>query len=131
MSFDLDKFTAGPSVELLNLGKKTDFLNLAEHYKLSEIKFSMRKHEIKNILVQYFVDQEIFNGNALSLIVDVQSVSSLKELELKFQIRQLEIQEREKKKRMGKRREREGEIISIKNEGNRNARKSKSAEAKD
>ena len=34
-------------------------------------------------------------------------------------------------KRKGKRREREGERISIKNEGNRNARKSKSAEAKD
>ena len=86
MSFDLDKFTAEPSVVLLNLGKKTDLLNLAKHYKLSEIKSSMRKHEIKNILVQYFVD-EIFNENVLSLIVDVQSVSSSKELELKFQIR--------------------------------------------
>ena len=96
MSFDLDKFTAEPSVELLNLGKKTDLLNLAKHYKLSEIKSSMRKHEIKNILVQYFVDEEIFNENALSLIVDVQSVSSSKELELKLQIRQLEREEREK-----------------------------------
>ena len=112
MSFDLDKFTAEPSVELLNLGKKTDLLNLAKHYKLSEIKSSMRKHEIKNILVQYFVDEEIFNENALSMIVDIQSVSSWKELELKFQIRQLEIQEREKErewKERGKERERERE----------------------
>ena len=70
MSFDLDKFTAEPSVELLKLGKKTDLLNLAKHYKLSEVKSSMCKHEI-NILVQYFVDEEIFNENALSLIVDV------------------------------------------------------------
>ena len=85
-------------MELLNLGKKTDLLNLAKHYKLSEIKSSMRKHEIKKILVQYFIDEEIFNENALSLIVDVQSVSSSKELELKFQIRQLEIQEREKER---------------------------------
>ena len=74
----------------------------------------MRKHEIKNILVQYFVDEEIFNENALSLIVDIQSVSSSKELELKFQIRQLEIQEREKERERErererrKRREREG-----------------------
>ena len=98
MSFYLDKFTAEPSVKLLNLDKKIDLLNLAKHYKLSEIKSSMRKHEIKNILVQYFVDEEIFNENALSLIVDVQSVSSSKELELKFQIRQLEIQEREKER---------------------------------
>ena len=37
---------------------------------------------------------------------------------------------RKGERRKGKRREREGEIISIKNEGNRNARKSKSAEAK-
>ena len=112
MSFDLDKFTAEPSVELLNLGKKTDLLNLAKHYKLSEIKSSMRKHEIKNILVQYFVDEEIFNENALSLIADVQSVSSSKEFELKFQIRQLEIQEREKKREWEERekeRERERE----------------------
>ena len=109
MSFDLDKFTAEPSVELLNLGKKTDLLNLAKHYKLSEIKTSMRQHEIKNILVQYFVDEEIFNENALSLIVDVQSVSSLKEPELKFKIRQLEIQEREKE-REWKEREKEREF---------------------
>ena len=115
MSFDLDEFTAEPSVESLNLGKKTDVLNLAKHYKLSEIKSSMRKHEI-NILVQYFVDEEIFNENALSLIVDVQSVSNLKELELKFQIRLLEIQEREKEREWEERekereteREREGE----------------------
>ena len=107
MSFDLDKFTAGPSVELLNLGKKTDLLNLAKHYKLSEIKSSMRKHEIKNSLVQYFVDEDIFKENALSLIVDVQSVSSSKELELKFQIRQLEIQEREKERERERERERE------------------------
>ena len=107
MSFDLDKFTAEPSVELSNLGKKTDLLNLAKHYKLSEIKTSMCKPEIKNILVQYFVDEEIFNENALSLIVDVQSVSSSKELEVKFQIRQLEIQEREKE-REWKEREKKG-----------------------
>ena len=54
MSFDLDKFKAETSVELLNFGKKTDLLNLAKHYKLSEIKSSRRKHEIKNILVQHF-----------------------------------------------------------------------------
>ena len=107
MSFDLDKFTAEPSVELLNLGKKTDLLNLAKHYKLSEIKYSMRKHEIKNILVHYFVDEEIFNENALSLIVDIQLVSSSKELELKLQIRQLEIQERQKERERERERERE------------------------
>ena len=36
MSFDLDKFTAESSVELLNLGKKTDLLNLAKLLILSQ-----------------------------------------------------------------------------------------------
>ena len=83
MSFDLDKFTAEPSVELLNLGKKTDLLNLAKHYKLSEIKSSMRKHEIKNILVQYFVDEEIFNEKELKRCIqsDVKTFLDEKQVE--------------------------------------------------
>ena len=47
MSFDLDKFTAEPSVELLNLGKKNDLLNLAKHYKLSEIKSQCVNMELR------------------------------------------------------------------------------------
>ena len=135
MSFDIDKFTAEPSVELLNFGKKTDLLNLAKHYKLSEIKSSMRKHEIKNILVQYFVDEEIFNENALSLIVDVQSVSSSKELELKFQIRQLEIQEREKEREREREREkkekRERRKAKVKEKGREKKEKGKEREKKE
>ena len=69
----------------------------------------MCKHEINNILEQYFVDAEIFNENALSLIVDVQSVSSSKERELKLQIRQLEIQEREKERERERQREKREE----------------------
>ena len=112
----------------MNLGKKTDLLNLAKHYKLSEIKSSMRKHQIKNILVQYFVDEEIFNENALSLIVDVQSVSSSKELELKFQIRQLEIQEREKGREREREREREKEKRERRKEKGREKKEKKERE---
>ena len=88
----------------------------------------MRKHEIKNILVQYFVDEEIFNENALSLRVDVQSVSSSKELEVKFQIRQLEIQEREKGKEKGKEKGREKKK---KREGRKEKGKEKGREKKE
>ena len=128
MSFDLDKFTAEPSVELLNFGKKTDLLNLAKHYKLSEIKSSMRKHEIKNILVQYFVDEEIFNENALSLIVDVQSVSSSKELELKLQIRSdqtIRNSGKRKGKRKGKRERRKRRGREGKRKGKRKGERRK------
>ena len=50
---------------------------------------------------------------------------------LNFSDRTIRNSGKRERKRMGKRREREGEKISIKNEGNINARKSKSAEAKD
>ena len=130
MSFDLDKFTVEPSVELLNLGKKTDLLNLAKHYKSSEIKSSMRKHEIKNILVQYFVDEEIFNENVLSLIVDVQSVSSSKELELKFQIRQLEFR-KERRKEKGKEKEREKREKKERRKGKEKGREKKGKEKRE
>ena len=101
MSFDLEKITHEPSVELLNLGKKPDLLNLAKHYELKEVKSSLRKHEIKNILVQYIVDEDIFDEKALSLIVDVPSVSSSRDLELlKLQQREKELEiEREREER--------------------------------
>ena len=59
MSFDLEKFVAEPSQEVLDLAKKTDLLDLAKKYNLSEIKSYMRKQEIKNLLIHYFVDEDI------------------------------------------------------------------------
>jgi hypothetical protein len=67
MSFDLEKFVAKPSQEVLDLAKKTDLLDLAKKYNLSENKSVMRKQEIKHLLVRYFVDEDIFD--ALSQIV--------------------------------------------------------------
>ena len=50
MSFKLENFVAAPSMELLNLAKKTDLLNIAD------VKSSMLKHEIKNILIKFLAD---------------------------------------------------------------------------
>ena len=38
MSFKLENFVAAPSMELLNLAKKTDLLNIADHYALTSVK---------------------------------------------------------------------------------------------
>ena len=35
-------------MELLNLAKKTDLLNIADHFALTSVKSSMLNHEIKN-----------------------------------------------------------------------------------
>ena len=51
MSFKLENSVAAPSMELLNLAKKTDLLNIAGHYALISVKPYMLKHEIKNILI--------------------------------------------------------------------------------
>lgn len=61
MSFEFNKFVAESSQEMFDLGMKTDLLSLAQHYKLSTVKFSMRKQEIKNLLVQYIPEEYIFD----------------------------------------------------------------------
>ena len=38
MSFKLENLVAAPSMELLNLAKKTDLLNIADHYVLTNRK---------------------------------------------------------------------------------------------
>ena len=89
MSFDLGNFIAAPSQELLDSAKKTDLLDIADHYGLPNVKKTMLKHEIKNILIQFFVDEEIFDSSATLQILVTQTDLQLRELEIK---RQLEIE---------------------------------------
>ena len=86
MSFKLENFVAAPSMELLNLAKKTDLLNIADHYALTSVKSSMLKHEIKNILIKFLVDEEILDPSALSSILITQTDLQLRELEIQRQI---------------------------------------------
>ena len=86
MSFDLGNFIAAPSQELLDSAKKSDLLDIADHYGLPNVKKTMLKHEIKNILIQFFVDEEIFDSSATSQILVTQTDLQLRELEIKRQI---------------------------------------------
>ena len=87
MSFKLENFVAAPSMELLNLAKKKDLLNIADHYALTSVKPSMLKHEIKNILIKFLVDEEILDPSALSSILVTQTDLQLRELEIQRQIK--------------------------------------------
>ena len=73
MSFKLENFIAAPSMELLNLAKKTDLFNIANHYALTSVEFFMLKHEIKNVLIKFLVDEEILDPSALSSILITQT----------------------------------------------------------
>ena len=86
MSFKLENFVAAPSMELLNLAKKTDLLNIADHYALTSVKPSMLKHEIKNILIKFLIDEEILDPSALSSVLITQTDLQLRELEIQRQI---------------------------------------------
>ena len=80
MSFDLQAFIAAHSQELLNLAKKSDLLDIATVNK------SMLKQEIKTILVQFLVDNEILDSSALSLVLVTQTGLQMRELEIQKQI---------------------------------------------
>ena len=85
MSFKLEDFIAVPSQELL----KNDLLEIASHYSIPSVKTSMLKHENKNIVIQFFVDDEVFEPSATSHIMFSQTDLQLRELENK---RQLELE---------------------------------------
>ena len=82
MSFKLENFVSAPSMELLNLAKKTDLLRIADHYALTSVKPSMLKHEIKNSLIKFLVEEEILDPSALSSVLITQTDLQLRELEI-------------------------------------------------
>ena len=86
MSFDLGNFITAPSQELLDSTKKSDLLDIVDHYGLPNVKKTILKHEIKNVLIQFFVDEEIFDSSATSQILVTQTDLQLRELEIKRQV---------------------------------------------
>ena len=99
-------------MQLLNLAKKTDLLNIADHYALTSVKPSMLKHEIKNILIKVLVDEEILDLSALSPVLITQTNLQLQELEIQRQIQleklrleqeeRIKVQQFEREERMQK-----------------------------
>ena len=67
MTFELEKFVDAPTQEELMILKKDDLLSIAKHYKLGDIKRSMRKAAICNNLLRYFVKEEVKASEKLAL----------------------------------------------------------------
>ena len=99
MSFSLENFVAVPSTQLLNLAKKSDLLDIADHCALTSVKPSMLKHRIKNMLFKFLVDKKILDSSALSSVLVTQTDLQLRELEIQRQI-QLEKLKLEQEERM-------------------------------
>lgn len=100
MTFDVREFVQSPSVEILLELRKCDLLKVAEYFKIS-VRVSMRKNEIRNEIIKYMVENDMFDMSALNHVEDTGNVwhehahmIRLKELELEneFRMRELEIQ---------------------------------------
>ena len=73
-----------PNLAMLSMAKRSELLDIAEHYGLPNVKKTMLKHDFKNILIQSFVDEEI--SSATSQILVTQTDLQLSELEIKRQV---------------------------------------------
>mgnify|MGYP006328565721 FL=1 len=79
MTFDIEKFVAAPTQEELMTLKKDELLLIAKHYKLEDIKRSMRKAAICNSLLRYFVEQEIFEESEVEFLEETEVGSKASE----------------------------------------------------
>jgi hypothetical protein len=97
----LEQFQASPSQEVYMQLTKQDLLQLAKHYNLTDVKISLKKQRISNILVEYFIQQEIFDDTASALIQEEEEDSNntkLAEIKYQFELQKLKMQkERERK----------------------------------
>ena len=87
MSFKPSDFTMLPSQELFDLAKKSDLLDIAAHYGPLNVKKTMLNHEIKNIIIQFFVDEEFFYSSVTSQILVTQTDLQLRELDIKREVK--------------------------------------------
>ena len=79
MSFSVESFVDSPKLSALMSLKKTELATLAQHYKL-EVPSNMKKSDIRKMLVEYLVDEEIVSDDEVE--PDTSAVE-LKKLELR------------------------------------------------
>ena len=123
MSFTPESFMENPSQESLESLRKVDLLNLAEHLQLTSVRTHMRKHEIRNIIVNYLVDNNLLDKSALSLLVEPESAIDSKQVELElarleFEKCRMENERIEREMERLEREKRKGKIGEGKRNGN-------------
>ena len=90
MSFEVEKFVATPSVRELNAIKKSELLQLVQHYGLTADS-SLSKSQIKEVVLKYLVDEEIIPSMEIS--EENMPVEGMTGEEL-LQLKRLEFEER-------------------------------------
>ena len=89
MLFNLEEFILSPTVEEINTLRKTDLLTIAQHYKLD----ATTKAQVKQMILQYFVDEEIFPDS--TIVLAEQGTMTGEEL---LELKRFKFQEKEKER---------------------------------
>ena len=92
---DAEEFVFEPIEDLFCDLKKDELISFAKHLKL-EVKKAMRKHQIKNIIVEYLVSLKVIEEPVLEIVET--SDSELRKLQLQSEFKKLEVQERLERK---------------------------------
>ena len=89
--FGIKEFIKEPSLRVINSLKKLQLIEVGTHYKF-EVDASMKKGEVKRLLVEFLIDEEIIPEDEENS--GVMALSNENELELK----RLELQDKEKER---------------------------------
>ena len=75
-TFNFDSFVDNPSEEIANISnaKKDEIISIAKHFKIS-FHTRMTKKEIKKLVIEGLISQELISEESRSLI-DIEAVSS-------------------------------------------------------
>ena len=82
--------------------KKDELLLIVKHYKLKDIKRSMRKAAICNSLLRYFVEQEIFEEGEVEFLEETEVGSKaseqliMRKMEYELELKRMEMEEKQK-----------------------------------
>ena len=88
MAFNPSKFVEEATWESFNALTKPKLVDLAKYCEIQEVKASMRKQQIKNLLIDYFVDDEIFEEKYLDKKKEIHSSDD----ETLLKIKQLDLE---------------------------------------
>ena len=104
--FSVESFVEKPSLRVVRVLKKSQLTTLAQHFKL-ELTTTMKKSEVKQLVIDYLVDEELVSDEELEATSDhvvSENAVELKRLELadkekeresQLKLKELEIREKE------------------------------------
>ena len=94
MESDVGNFLESPQWETFDKLKRSDLMKNSAHYEAGAKHQLMRKQEVKNLVIQTLVDEEVFDESMLDKIIDVLGgknigeVLKISELELKYKLQE-------------------------------------------